>query len=128
MKRQEPETRSLENVLVEMTRQHTVAVICAHLIEYTASSFRGGEGRGPSKLLRTPDGSARRADVDDVLVVEQMLASVVEEARGVMARLQRARFSDIASDRPTPRTDASVLGDVVEERRAPADANRRRRP
>ncbi len=110
-----PEVRTvpLAGVIRAIEQQHTIAVILSHLVGHVAVSFRGNEVNGPAKLLRTLSGSARRAEVEDVLLVERMLEDLAEAARAKLARLEVARV--VADDEMTP---AGPLPGVERDREA----------
>jgi hypothetical protein len=85
-----PEPQSLSAVLGALSRNHTMAIILEHLVEYTALSFRGDEARGPRKLLLMPDGARCRAEVHTVREVEVMLQRLAAESRRRLEDLHRA--------------------------------------
>jgi hypothetical protein len=82
-----PEAQRLDDVLRALGRHRTEAIVFEHLSEYCASAFRGSEGRGPTKLLSTPEGVRARADVDVVLGIEQQLRRLASDARKRLADL-----------------------------------------
>jgi hypothetical protein len=96
-----------------------MAVILEHLVEYTATAFRGDDARGPRKLLAMPDGSRSRAAVDDVRAVEDILRRLAAEARQRQHDLHRAsvlvdRAAVVPADvpeamAPSPPVDEGVV-------------------
>jgi hypothetical protein len=71
-------------------RHRTFAVICVHLAEYAADAFRGNDAKPPTKLLRLPNGTNGRAEMQDVIEVEEMLRQLAFMARSKAERLRSA--------------------------------------
>ena len=112
-----PVTRSLGSVVRALEQQQTIAVLFEHLAAHVAVSFRGNESAAPTKLLRTLSGSARRAEIEDVLLVEEMLGQLAVTARERMARLQAARVIVSEEDAaPCPTEVPMQVGDEVVDR------------
>jgi len=82
-----PKSQPLDVILRQMGSAHAQALMAEHLAEYCAEAFRGDDSRGPRKLLRLPNGSTCRAEVDDVLEIEATLLKLAAEAREQLARL-----------------------------------------
>ena len=104
MKKNEPAKAKppqlLQDVLRQMGRAHAQALMLEQLAEACADLFRGNDSRGPRKLLALPNGSKCRAEVQDVLEIEETLRRLAAEAR---AELERLKGASVVVPPPAPK-------------------------
>lgn len=126
----EPPKR-LDEVLRALVHHQTAALILEHLAEHTADAFRGHEGRGPKKLLRMPNQTTCRAELEDVVAVERVLQRLAADARKKVSELQRAEvvveraavvLTEVTSGPISPPPDGECVVDSPGVRRAAAGA------
>ena len=118
---------SMDRALRALSKERTLAAIFGHLAEHCATAFRGTEAKGPTKLLRGTDGSTGRANVDDVLAVEEVLRRAANAARAQCDALLRATVVVTGAEEPgSTDADGDVGTSVID--RAALDTKRKTRP
>jgi hypothetical protein len=85
-----PEPQPLHAVLRALGRMQTRALIYEHAAEVVGAMFRGSDARPPSKLLAMPNGTRCRAEIEDVVEIEQELQRMAYAARVAKNALNRA--------------------------------------
>lgn len=81
---------SLQALIRSLDRAQTRSLIFEFTAEVVATMFRGNDAKPPTKLLMMADGSRRRANVDDVLEIEQELRALSAVARDAFVALNAA--------------------------------------
>lgn len=130
------EPQPLNDVLGAIVHHRTVAIICEHLVEHTADTFRGNDACGPRKMLLMPNGTRCRAEIEHVLKVEAVLRQLAFDSRmkvnkllaaGVLVERAAVAQADVAHGPfPPPPPGEGVVECAPVQRGAPSVSARSR--